>query len=355
MQNVSNNSNQVQQAYASSNSNSGTLDMSTMSIDNILQYVVLTLMDTRDNAASSIQGLMSSVQANNKTAKDIQDQASAVQGISAGEGGGAIVDTPTWQVDKADNTIQLDNGYSITFGKGVHGDNSQWQIHGPDGKTVTIWGDPHVDTSGDGKQEFEFYDQSTFVLADGTKITVGTEEWGSTGHYLSANLTITKGNQSVKVSGIDHGYTDNPDNQTLNIGDVTLNGLNDDANTEDGDIYQMGTDTSKWTKYVANDTYVPKSQVQGIIDKLEDLNVKLNGEDPQDWLDGKSGDYLKKADLVELNGYLNQAASDANQVGQNQQTMLSQNVQNLGNIQKNISAVLSKLIDTLKDIISIIR
>ncbi len=215
--------------------------------------------------------------------------------------------------------------------------------------------DPHVDTSGDGKQEFEFYDQSTFVLADGTKITVGTEEWGSTGHYLSANLTITKGNQSVKVSGIDHGYTDNPDNQTLNIGDVTLNGLNDDANTEDGDIYQMGTDTSKWTKYVANDTYVPKSQVQGIIDKLEDLNVKLNGEDPQDWLDGKSGDYLKKADLVELNGYLNQAASDANQVGQNQQTMLSQNVQNLGNIQKNISAVLSKLIDTLKDIISIIR
>ncbi|WP_108651844.1 DUF1521 domain-containing protein [Dongshaea marina] len=219
-------------------------------------------------------------------------------------------------------------------------------------------GDPHVDTNEDGNADFEFYHQSTFVLKDGTKITVGLEEsensWEK-GHYLSANLTITKGNQSVKVSGVNHGHSKSNPNQTLNIGDVTLNGFNDDANTKDGDIYQMGSNTSEWKKYDANSTYVPKSEVQGIIDTLKEQGVKLNGEDPQSWLDGKSGDYLKKADLVELNGYLNQAASDANQVGQNQQTMLSQNVQNLGNIQKNISAVLSKLIDTLKDIIGIVR
>ncbi|CAH0536013.1 hypothetical protein [Vibrio marisflavi] len=188
MDNVQNSNTMVQQAYASQSDGLTTLDMSSMSIDNILQYVVLTLMQTRDNAANSIQGLMASVQANNKTASDIQNEASAVQG---------------------------------------------------------------------------------------------------------------------KIPAKD-------------------------------------TDT------------VSKSDIQSIIDDCGNLGVKLNGEDPQTWLNGKS-DPLKKSDLVELNGYLNQAASDANQVGQNQQTMLSQNVQNLGNIQKNISAVLSKLIDILKDIIGIIR
>ncbi|WP_108651894.1 hypothetical protein [Dongshaea marina] len=178
----------VNQTYASQDSGLGSLDMSSMSIDNILQYVVLTLMQTRDNAAKSIQGLMASVQSNNSTASDIQNKASAVQGLIPGK----------------------------------------------------------------------------------------------------------------------------------------------------------DTDTVK------------KSDVQKIINDLEKEGVKLNGQDAQKWLDGK-GDPLKKSELVELNGYLNQAASDANQVGQNQQTMLSQNVQNLGNIQKNISAVLSKLIDILKDIIGIIR
>lgn len=188
MDNVQNITTMVQQAYASQSDGLTNLDMSSMSIDNILQYVVLTLMQTRDNASSSIQGLMASVQANNKTASDIQNEANAVQG---------------------------------------------------------------------------------------------------------------------KIPAED-------------------------------------TDTVK------------KSDVQDIIDSCESQGIKLNDEDPQEWLNGKS-DPLKKNDLVELNGYLNQAASDANQVGQNQQTMLSQNVQNLGNIQKNISAVLSKLIDIFKDIVGIIR
>ncbi len=114
--------------------------MNSMSIDNVLQFVVRTLMETRDNAARSIQGLMATVQANNKAASDIQNEASAVQGLTEGKWGGAIVDKPTWSVDKADNTIHLDGGYSITFDKGEQSGNSQWQIHGPDGKTVTIWG-----------------------------------------------------------------------------------------------------------------------------------------------------------------------------------------------------------------------
>ena len=80
MDNVQNSTTMVQQAYASQSDGLTNLDMSSMSIDNILQYVVLTLMQTRDNASSSIQGLMASVQANNKTASDIQNEANAVQG-----------------------------------------------------------------------------------------------------------------------------------------------------------------------------------------------------------------------------------------------------------------------------------
>ncbi|MGF1740050.1 hypothetical protein L4C34_03010 [Vibrio profundum] len=186
MNNVNNNG--VKGVSNISNGDISTLDISSMSIDNILQYVVLTLMQTRDNAAKSIQGLMASVQANNKNASDIQNKASKVQGL----------------------------------------------------------------------------------------------------------------------------------------------------------IPSKDTDT------------VSKTSINTTINECGNLGVKLNGKTPQAWLNSKS-DPLKKSDLVELNGYLNQAASDANQVGQNQQTMLSQNVQNLGNIQKNISAVLSKLIDILKDIINIIR
>lgn len=187
------NNDMVLSAYGASapSENTDTLDMSSMSIDNILQYVVLTLMDTRDNAANSIQGLMASVQANNKKASDIQNQASAVQGA----------------------------------------------------------------------------------------------------------------------------------------------------------IPSKDTDRVKY------------SQVKDVITYCMDNNVKLNGQDALTWFQKSAGEdgKLSKASMVELNGYLNQSASDANQVGQNQQTMLSQNVQNLGNIQKNISSVLSKLIDIQKDIIGIIR
>ncbi|MCL9783803.1 hypothetical protein M9194_20465 [Vibrio sp. S4M6] len=191
MDNVQNNL--VQQTYASQGDGVSTLDMSSMSIDNILQYVVLTLMQTRDNAANSIQGLMASVQANNKTASDIQNKASEVQGM--------------------------------------------------------------IPAKDDGK--------------------------------------------------VDAG---------------------------------SGSELYKLCQTLSNE------------------GVKLNGQDAMDWLNSKVKDgKVSKSAIVELNGYLNQAASDANQVGQNQQTMLSQNVQNLGNIQKNISAVLSKLIDILKDIIGIIR
>ncbi|MGF1740057.1 DUF1521 domain-containing protein [Vibrio profundum] len=355
MQNVSNNSNQVVKTYVSSGDDVSTLDMNSMSIDNVLQYVILTLMDTRDNAAKSIQGLMTSVSANNNTAADIQVQASVVQGFKGGASGGDIVKSPTWIVNRAENTITLDNGYSITFDKGAHTNESQWQIHTPQGKVVTIWGDPHIEKENQDNiaEETEFFKNSTFVLGDDTKISANLEQIGTTGHYLTSGLTITSGNQCIKVQGVNHGHSTNPTNQTLKMSNVTLDGIDQDANTVDGDIYKVGAEGSV-TKFVANQSYVPKSEVQPIIDKVKNLNVKLNGEDPQEWLDSK-GQYLKKSDIIELNGYLNQAASNANQVGQNQQTMLSQNVQNLGNIQKNISAILSKLIDTLKDIIGIIR
>ena len=53
------------------------------------------------------------------------------------------------------------------------------------GETTRIWGDPHVDV--DGKRAFDFWGTSTFVLENGTKITINTEQWaGNPNMYVAS-------------------------------------------------------------------------------------------------------------------------------------------------------------------------
>src|SRR5207248_5346521 len=51
----------------------------------------------------------------------------------------------------------------------------EWKITGPDGKSTRVWGDPHVETSKGTK--FDFKQDTSFVLPDGTKINVKTTPW----------------------------------------------------------------------------------------------------------------------------------------------------------------------------------
>ncbi len=70
------------------------------------------------------------------------------------------------------------------------------------GETYRAWGDPHMDI--DGKHEFDFWGTTTFVLDDGTKVTIETTPWaGNANATISSKVTITNGDYGVQITGVD--------------------------------------------------------------------------------------------------------------------------------------------------------
>ncbi|MFC4728112.1 DUF1521 domain-containing protein [Coralloluteibacterium thermophilus] len=71
------------------------------------------------------------------------------------------------------------------------------------GEDYRVWGDPHVAV--DGKQAFDFYGDTTFMLDDGTKVTIQTKPHPSNGTTYASRVTITDGasGQSTQISGVD--------------------------------------------------------------------------------------------------------------------------------------------------------
>lgn len=133
----------------------------------------------------------------------------------------------SWRVDRDAKTIFLDNGYTLTF----EGRDQAWHIKDANGNETRIWGDPHVQEKDGGR--WEFRDQMTFQLADGTKITVKTIPVGNGRATVSDQLFITKGDQSVHVTGL-------AANRVV-ISGVTSNGRAMDARVTDGYVaMEMG-------------------------------------------------------------------------------------------------------------------
>ena len=146
------------------------------------------------------------------------------------------VDTATWTVnhEATPKEIALDNGYKIT----IPGENEEWTITDANGDSTRIWGDPHVsEGDGNGKTNWDFQENSTFILGDGTKISVGTAGKGS--GKVTDTLTITQGNQSIEVTGI---AANDP-----KIGQPSLGGAQLDADTNDGHVFKMGDEADDWT------------------------------------------------------------------------------------------------------------
>jgi hypothetical protein len=89
------------------------------------------------------------------------------------------------------------------------------------GDTTRVWGDPHVDAGGNGK-DFDFKKSNTFQLADGTKISVGTVDrdgkaaTDKSDVSYSSRLTITKGDKAIQVSGLAGGH-DGKDNVKVTV------------------------------------------------------------------------------------------------------------------------------------------
>lgn len=132
---------------------------------------------------------------------------------------------------KADgDVVTTPGGYQIEM-LGQH----EWKITGPDGKSTRIWGDPHVEEGDGGKWDFK--NNSTFVLPDGTRINCTTVPGGAEGMTVTGSLEIINGNDRVVVSDIDKGKG--------RIGTVTQDGFQH-VNSFDGDAFVMGQETDDW-------------------------------------------------------------------------------------------------------------
>ncbi len=139
----------------------------------------------------------------------------------------------TWAVNQQDKTIHLDNGYILSF----EGQHQAWSITDPQGNKSRIWGDPHVQESDNGKWDFK--EQTTFKLDDGTKITVKTKPWGNGSMTVSDELFITKGDQAITVKGI----ADN----NVQISDVGMNGRELDRMVNDGYLVKEMGGVDDWS------------------------------------------------------------------------------------------------------------
>ena len=148
------------------------------------------------------------------------------------------VSESSWTVDHnaSPKEIALDNGYKIQ----IHGNSEKWSIVDAAGNKTDIWGDPHV-TEGDrdGSISWDFQQDATFVLDDGTKITCKCKDKGRDDKAVfSDELIITKANQSIHVTGI-------ADNDPQ-IGQPSLDGASLDAETNDGYVFRMGDQVDDW-------------------------------------------------------------------------------------------------------------
>lgn len=205
------------------------------------------------------------------------------------------VDSPTWTADHSatPKQINLDNGYSIE----IPGKGQSWTIRDANGNETRIWGDPHV-SEGDveGDRNWDFQEDATFVLGDGTKIHVAVKDLGGVDGVVTDSLTITKGNQSIEITGIAEN-----DPQ---IGNPELRGAELDRATNDGHVFTMGDQADDWvhaqgdtTKEIASDGWVNVTEELGAIESEGVAGVTDGIGDPDD---GNINNVLTDSDLALL-------------------------------------------------------
>ena len=132
-----------------------------------------------------------------------------------GTGGGSFSDAASSAISSLNQTdahtamvdgkVAFENAnYDITIS-----DRGEIKVHNKNtDENYRIWGDPHVDV--DGKRAFDFKGDTTFVLDDGTKISIETTPWrGNNGQTISSKVSIIDGNSSygLHVTGVDDNHT----------------------------------------------------------------------------------------------------------------------------------------------------
>ncbi len=144
-------------------------------------------------------------------------------------------------------------GYKIK----AEGKGNAWTITTPEGKTTRIHGDPHVQESDGGRWDFK--KNMSFVLPDGTKISVKTTPPRGNGFTLTSSIDIMNGNERATISGIDK-------NKPTTTG-IKQDRWAVDARTPDGDYAVLGGDGDDWFLHGKNE--IVGSSNQGAVLKTK--------------------------------------------------------------------------------------
>ena len=216
-----------------------------------LQDLFMTVMTERSKILDEqIRGQASKVQGQNDKLRQMNELVSQVR---LGHFSQPTNQTPFSQkeLSNGDEFLNLGDGYGVIVEQ--TGANRSWKIveyemdkHGNPvldtngdpkiASSTRIWGDPHVDEA-DGRWDFK--DQSSFILPNGTKITVATTDWNNN-EKVSDALYIARGNEQIKVSNLsDNSGTDGVANDTFEIAhDGTLFS---DKDINDGAVFVSAT------------------------------------------------------------------------------------------------------------------
>ncbi|CAK0759585.1 hypothetical protein CCP4SC76_3160002 [Gammaproteobacteria bacterium] len=186
-------------------------------------------MKAQNNSLKTLGDLMSQSSVNEFSAGAL-DQANK---LNASEKDGKVV-------------VQIGDGYTLEVPKSNTAQT--WTLKDKGGNTVRIFGDPYVDESDEVRgqknqwnqgYDWEFKQQSTFVLKDGTKINVATTPFKGSGNFtVTSALTITRGDESVQITGID--------NNQVKFSETQTGGRQLDASTNDGHIVYVRNSFAIW-------------------------------------------------------------------------------------------------------------
>jgi hypothetical protein len=194
-------------------------------------------------------------------------------GLMAGGAFQAAPAQPKFTATMPDNgkaEIDLGDGNTLSINEA----NSEIIVRDADGKATRIWGDPHVDYNG--QHVGDFWGTTTFVLENGTKITINTEKSSWNDMTYAEQIVVTRGDQALVVDGVSE----------LTKGDLSVSlggsGYALDAAHDDGlVINENDAASSGWTSSISGaavgqtDFNLTKPGAEGLREVLEAFNSTL--------------------------------------------------------------------------------
>ncbi len=150
------------------------------------------------------------------------------------------------------------------------------QIYGPNGEEIAqIWGDPHVSEGAmKNSSSWHFGEDSTFVLPNGTKVRINTEESSAGSNvFYSKGVDVLSGNQHAAVGN-------DPDTNAPRSASVTNDRIDWDKSHaafggESGGVFALASGSKKdWARMASDGTFHDIEYVD--FDKFKKEGFKVN-------------------------------------------------------------------------------